>query len=64
MNVPPESVWNRELARRDYIHLFRRSGRRVTISDLEADDWREWKIELAKKLQLAIAFMYGLRTSD
>lgn len=59
VNVPPESVWNRELARRDYIHLFRRSGRRVTISDLEADDWREWKIELAKKLQLAIAFMYG-----
>jgi hypothetical protein len=58
-NVPPENVWNRELARHDYIHLFRRSGRRVTISDLEADDWREWKIELAKKLQLAISFMYG-----
>jgi KaiC/GvpD/RAD55 family RecA-like ATPase len=59
VHVPPESVWNRKLARQDYIHLFRRSGRRVTISDLEADDWREWKIELAKKLQLAIAFLYG-----
>jgi len=58
-NHPPEDVWNRAASRRDYIHLFRRSGRRVTISDLETDDWREWKAELAKKLQVAIGFLYG-----
>jgi KaiC/GvpD/RAD55 family RecA-like ATPase len=58
-SVDPAAVWDRERARFDYLHLFRHSGRRVTISDLEPDDWREWKIELAKKLQVAIAFFYG-----
>ena len=55
----PADVWDRDRARSDYIHLFRRSGRRVTISDLDVDQWREWKIELAKKLDRAIAFLYG-----
>lgn len=54
-----EDVWDRTLARRDYVHIFRRSGRRVTISDLEPDDWREWKIELGRKLEQAIGFFYG-----
>lgn len=58
-SIHPEEVWNRELARRDYVHIFRRSGRRVTISDMEHDDWKEWKIELSKKLNEAIAFFYG-----
>jgi KaiC/GvpD/RAD55 family RecA-like ATPase len=57
--IHPEAIWQRESARFDYIHLFRRSGRRVTISDLEQDDWREWKIELSRKLVTAIAFLYG-----
>lgn len=57
--IYPEKMWNRETARFDYVHLFRRSGRRVTISDLEQDDWREWKIELSRKLEQAIAFLYG-----
>jgi KaiC/GvpD/RAD55 family RecA-like ATPase len=57
--IYPETLWQRESARFDYIHLFRRSGRRVTISDLEQDDWREWKIELSRKLITAIAFLYG-----
>jgi len=55
----PADVWNRDEARRDYIHLFRRSGRRVTRGDLDQDDWREWKVELARKLETAIAFLYG-----
>lgn len=55
----PQDVWNTETARRDYLHLFRRSGRRVTISDLDQDDWREWKVELSRKLQHAISFLYG-----
>lgn len=46
-------------ARSDYVHLFRRSGRRVTIHDLEIDEWKEWKIELNRKLNQAIAFFYG-----
>ncbi|MBT4863573.1 MAG: recombinase RecA [Planctomycetaceae bacterium] len=58
-SVDPMAVWDRELARFDYLHLFRHSGRRVSIGDLEPDDWREWKIELAKKLQVAIAYFYG-----
>ena len=57
--IAPASIWDRDRARFDYLHLFRHSGRRVTISDLEADDWREWKIELAKKLEVAIAYFYG-----
>ncbi|MSR60181.1 MAG: recombinase RecA [Planctomycetaceae bacterium] len=52
-------VWDRELARRDYLHIFDRSGRRVTRNDLEYDDWKAWKLELVKKLQLAIWFFYG-----
>jgi len=57
--VHAEDVWNRERARFDYIHLFRRSGRRVSIHDLEHEQWAEWKVELANKLHRAIAFMYG-----
>jgi len=52
-------VWNRDIARRDYIHIFERSGRRVTRDDLEYDDWKAWKIELSQKLQLAVWFFYG-----
>ncbi len=55
----PEELWSAEMARKDYLHIFQRAGRRVTISDLEPDDWKEWKAELAKKLQVAIRFFYG-----
>ena len=57
--IDPADVWQRESARFDAIHVFRRAGRRVTISDMEFDDWKEWKIELAKKLNVAISFFYG-----
>lgn len=57
--VEPARVWDRDAARRDFLHIFQRSGRRVTRNDLEFDDWKAWKIELAKKLQLAIWFFYG-----
>ena len=52
-------VWDVATARRDYLHIFERSGRRVTRDDLEYDDWKAWKVELVKKLQLAIWFFYG-----
>ncbi len=55
----PSRVWDPEFARSDYLHLFRRSGRRVTLSDLDFDAQREWKIELMKKLDAAIGWFYG-----
>jgi KaiC/GvpD/RAD55 family RecA-like ATPase len=55
----PSPVWDPEQARSDYLHLFRRSGRRVTLSDLDFDAQREWKIELMKKLDAAIGWFYG-----
>lgn len=58
-NLDAAQVWLRDKVRRDFLHIFQRSGRRVTRNDLEFDDWKAWKIELAKKLQLAIWFFYG-----
>jgi KaiC/GvpD/RAD55 family RecA-like ATPase len=58
-NIDPETIWNRELIRKDYLHLFKRTGRRVTKHNLDQDEWREWKTELSRKLQQAIAFFYG-----
>ena len=57
--VDVSSIWSAETTRRDYVHLFDQSGRRVTASDLNEDQWREWKYEEAKKLDQAIAFLYG-----
>jgi KaiC/GvpD/RAD55 family RecA-like ATPase len=52
-------VFDREVIRKDILHLFRRSGKRVTINDLEQNEWREWKAELMKKIDRSIAFFYG-----
>ncbi len=57
--ISPADVWDREAVRRDYLHIFRHSGRRVTASDMDADQWREWKYEQTKKLDQAIAYFYG-----
>lgn len=57
--VTLNEVWDREKTRRDSMHLFQDSGRRVTSSDMDADDWRRWSSERAKKLDRAIAFFYG-----
>lgn len=55
----PEDIWNFDRMRSDYFHIFERSGRRVSVKDLEHDQWQEWKIELNRKLEQAIAFFYG-----
>lgn len=55
----PEDLWNRKASRTDYFHIFDRSGRRVTKQDLDHEQWAEWRIELNKKLDQAIAFYYG-----
>jgi KaiC/GvpD/RAD55 family RecA-like ATPase len=57
--VDPASVWVPAQARADYLHVFDRTGRRVSIGDLEQEDWRRWKIELAQKLDRTISFFYG-----
>lgn len=58
-HLAADSVWERSHARRDYMHIFKQSGRRVTAGDMDSDSWREWKYEQAKKLDQAIAFFYG-----
>lgn len=55
----PNSVWGAETARRDYLHIFSRGGRRVTLSDLGHDEWREFKADLARRLDRTIGFFYG-----
>ena len=54
-----ETIWNRDSVRRDYMHLFQHSGRRVTAGDMDSEQWRQWKQEQAKKLDQTIAFFYG-----
>ncbi len=43
----------------DYLHVFDRSGRRVTQGDLGFDGWHDWQAELAAKLETTIDFFYG-----
>jgi KaiC/GvpD/RAD55 family RecA-like ATPase len=43
----------------DYLHVFERSGRRVTQRDMGFDAWHDWQAELAAKLETTIAFFYG-----
>lgn len=57
--LSPNQIWDASLARTDYCHLFERSGRRVTRGDLDHDAWQEWKAELNRKLEQAVAFFYG-----
>lgn len=58
-HLTPDQLWDVSLARADYCHLFERSGRRVTLKDLDHDAWQEWKIELNRKLEQAVAYFYG-----
>lgn len=43
----------------DYFHAFSQAGRRVTRRDLGDDAWREWKLDLTKRLQSTISFLYA-----
>lgn len=58
-HLSPDELWDARIARADYCHLFERSGRRVTRNDLDHDAWLEWKAELNRKLEQAVAFFYG-----
>jgi len=52
-------LWSAETARSDTLHLFERTGRRVTLSDMDFDQQKEWKAELNRKLLDTIRFFYG-----
>lgn len=55
----PAEYWEREKVRFDAAHPFMQAGRRVTISDMNTDQQREWKAELNKKLTDTISFFYS-----
>ncbi|HEY0982654.1 MULTISPECIES: RAD55 family ATPase [unclassified Schlesneria] len=59
VSYAPEEIWNRDAIRTDYFHVFDRTGRRVTLQDLDQEQWQEWRAELNKKLDQAIAYFYG-----
>lgn len=54
-----EDLWSPGTARSDVIHLFHQAGRRVTTSDMDFDQQREWKADLNRKLVDTIRFFYG-----
>ncbi|HEX4131653.1 MAG TPA: ATPase domain-containing protein [Pirellulales bacterium] len=43
----------------DYLHVFDYHGRRVTRSALGFEAWQDWQAEIARKLAITIAFIYG-----
>lgn len=43
----------------DYLHIFNRTGRRVSRRDLDFDQWQDWQAELTGRLNASIAFFYG-----
>lgn len=57
--IEPAIVWDREQIRSDYLHVFHRGGRRVTIGDMQPEEWQEFKADLMRKLDQTIAFFYG-----
>ncbi|MBM3999292.1 MAG: recombinase RecA [Planctomycetes bacterium] len=42
-----------------YLRAFDYSGRRVTRNDMEFEAWQQWQEEINRKLDRAIAFLYG-----
>lgn len=57
--IDPAVVWDREAIRSDYLHVFHRGGRRVTIGDMQPEEWQEFKADLMRRLDQTIAFFYG-----
>lgn len=57
--IDPAIVWDRSQIRSDYLHVFHRDGRRVTIGDMQPEEWQEFKADLMRRLDQTIAFFYG-----
>jgi KaiC/GvpD/RAD55 family RecA-like ATPase len=58
-HLAPEQVFSADGQLGDYLNLFQQTGRRVTRSDLDFDQWLDWKADLMKRLGTAIYFFYG-----
>lgn len=54
-----EGFFDPHRAHGDYLHIFDVSGRRVTRSELDFDNWHDWQAQLSAKLSTTIAFFYG-----
>ncbi len=65
LQVDPAHAWDpprffaADRAPGQYLHVFEYQGRRIRQRDLEFDAWQAWQAELVRKLQTAIAFLYG-----
>ncbi|MEZ6122514.1 MAG: ATPase domain-containing protein [Planctomycetaceae bacterium] len=57
--IDPAIVWDRNAIRSDYLHVFHRGGRRVTIGDMQPEEWQEFKADLMRRLDQTIAYFYG-----
>ena len=57
--IDPAIVWEAAKIRSDYLHVFHRGGRRVTIGDMQPQEWQEFKADLMRRLDQTIAFFYG-----
>ncbi|MDG1897250.1 MAG: ATPase domain-containing protein [Fuerstiella sp.] len=57
--IDPAIVWDAAEIRSDYLHVFHRGGRRVTIGDMQPEEWQEFKADLMRRLDQTIAFFYG-----
>ena len=57
--IDPAIVWDANEIRSDYLHVFNRGGKRVTIHDMEPEHWQEFKADLMRRLDQTIAFFYG-----
>ena len=57
--IDPAVVWDAAEIRSDYLHVFNRGGRRVTIGDMQPEEWQEFKADLMRRLDQTIAFFYG-----
>lgn len=55
----PLTVWDAANSRSDYLHVFTRGGRRVTIGDMQPEEWQEFKSDLMRRLDQTIAFFYS-----
>jgi len=55
----PNVVWDADKIRSDYLHVFNRGGRRVTIGDMQPEEWQEFKADLMRRLDQTIAYFYG-----
>jgi KaiC/GvpD/RAD55 family RecA-like ATPase len=53
-----DRVWDFSQSIGDHFRPFERTGRRVTRSDVDAEQWHEWKSDLSRVLRCAAGYFY------